>query len=369
MRRVTSSSFAILLATATVIHSATAEESVFILGTGFAGSMDVIEQVVFEDFRDRTGPGSSVIYLDAASGETLAGFVVDDDRVYENVNLRMRHYGGYAMPAVEHIQTLGDNGLEADVFRAITRFANDRVGQDEPGQVLVVGDVMTMPGDDRFAMRQGDQIMVPDDGLIAGSIAASPYGTQGREDVLGGLSFHVCAANMGDLSGAESVLVERTFGLWIERQGGQLITFTPDLRACVDRFARRIDEPKTFSPLNPSSELAMRLPEVPPALADMEQTPEQFSLFSTVNHPTRVDVLVKTGVSYLIENYPTVYDLAWCYLPLVSRDNVESHLPVGRKRYGEEISWTEHAPGELAAVQITAAEFEQARLACRFPDN
>lgn len=108
-------------------------------------------------------------------------------------------------------------------------------------EIVVIGSAMqhdeTAP---EFSMRDA----FPNDGHFALPTSASPYGTAGMGDTLGGAQVHFCSTDADDdyVKRVHRLGVERAIGLLVQGYGGQLATFTTDIRSCLNRAASGTSE-------------------------------------------------------------------------------------------------------------------------------
>jgi hypothetical protein len=77
----------------------------------------------------------------------------------------------------------------------------------------------------------------PSDGLILADRSRSPFGTKGKHDLRATVDYCYTGGQRNFLTPEDRERVERAWSLHIAQRGGQLTTFSGDIKTCFDRFA------------------------------------------------------------------------------------------------------------------------------------
>ncbi|MEM9764638.1 MAG: hypothetical protein AAF968_19405, partial [Pseudomonadota bacterium] len=95
---------------------------------------------------------------------------------------------------------------------------------------------------------------------------------------------------------------------------------------------------------------------------------EDFSLFADTPHPTLPGVSVVTGVRYAPEDYPTRYELAWCYFS-VRRNGTDIRFDLGTKRQGKAVAPRATTLSARRAASIQLSDVEAGGRVCQWPNS
>ena len=182
-------------------------------------------------------PGDTLTFYDVPNSKKLTSITIPNDpakarpeRKVEFIAPAMailNRYFATAPPAG------GENLTASSFFDAM----GPTLMENGLGSVLLVGSPwFTAPG----SLEKKEYIgAFPSDGLLLADRSKSPFGTQGKHDLVG-VAIHYCFTTDGSssfLNPEHKERVERAWSLLIAQRGGQLATFTDDLKTCFDRFA------------------------------------------------------------------------------------------------------------------------------------
>lgn len=187
-------------------------------------------------------PGDTLTLYDALAQKKIASIAIPDDPTKARPERKVE----YIVPAMAALKAYlaapGGNDpalINASPFLdAIGPFVTDHSA--EGVRILLLGSPwFTAPG----SLEKKDYIgSFPSDGLILADRSKSPVGTRGKHDLEGAtVDFcYVTEAAHGFLTVEHKERVERAWSLLIQQRGGQLTTFSDDLKSCFGRYA----EPK-----------------------------------------------------------------------------------------------------------------------------
>jgi hypothetical protein len=120
--------------------------------------------------------------------------------------------------------------------------------RDEPIDLVLIGSARSYDSrEPSFGFLEG---RFPSDGHIDAAHDQSPWSTRGRENALRGVNVHLCYVEPDEdfVNSYQRKMIGRFYWMWLAAQGGNLATFTADMRSCLDRFAGgETDVAETFT--------------------------------------------------------------------------------------------------------------------------
>lgn len=192
-------------------------------------------KTVLQVLTDTLEPGQSALLFDAYHIQSLGTFAVPANPAYRHPKAKImanKHVVS-AMLAFARAAKAPHGGDEPAVIGAIRLpQALAFIGQNHPhkekAQVVVLGSpVYDDPADRAFSM---NQVRIPGDGHFTHGRADTPYGLKGQETLLAQRHIHLAFADdTWRRDDHHSHYVQRFWTLYIEGQGGKLVTFTGDL--------------------------------------------------------------------------------------------------------------------------------------------
>ncbi len=181
-------------------------------------------------------PGDTLTFYDVPNGKKLSAIELSDDPV----NALPAHKATIIASAIAALNRyFAAAPASAENLDASPFF--DAMGptlmEHGVNSILLVGNPwFTAPG----SMEKKDYVgAFPSDGLILADRSVSGVGTKGKHD-MSGIAVHYCfTTDAGKFINPEhQERVERAWSLLIAQRGGQLATFTDDLKTCFDRFSQ-----------------------------------------------------------------------------------------------------------------------------------
>lgn len=331
-------------------------------------------------FLREMGPGDVLTVLNATKPGLVASINVPDDPKYERPKWRARTFARENARIASQLDHIADGVPITDVLGVLRYTALNRIDPDIPLDLMIVGTAVQMfeetPG---LSMHQDDVIFVPSQDHLSAPVGDTAYG-MGAEGTNGlrNVYVHMCPV-ADDLRPDEEAALQAFFAGYIEARDGQLVTWSSDLPTCFKRFGAELRAPIDVAPYaKATGELAMlRVGEVVPEIVvETEPTTiimegievDQFNLFSSAPHPSLSGVEVTTGIVYTPENFPDVYEKAYCYFN-VSASGSSLRFDLGEKRPGGDPAWERASAASLKAGGISRSVFEAGRNACQWPTD
>ena len=138
------------------------------------------------------------------------------------------------------------------------RFLGENQTLSKEIDVMILGSPLyDIPEEKNYSMAKGH---VPSDGHLQVSMGHSPFGMTGDIDLLQKLRIHLAYPPMSlKQSVNQNYFVKRFWTLFLEKQGGKLITFTGDLPTLFQRITKKASVPQHDYVLKESSKLEMIL--------------------------------------------------------------------------------------------------------------
>lgn len=192
-------------------------------------------KTVLQFVTDTLEPGESALLFDAYNIQSLGTFAVPLNPAYRHPKAKImaNRQVVTAMLAFARAARTPKGGSEPAVMGAIRlpqslAFIGQNYPHKENAQVVLLGSPLyDDPAERAFSMNQG---RIPGDGNFSHGRADTPYGIKGQEALLAQRNIHLA---FGDESWRRDDhhghYVQRFWTLYIEGQGGKLVTFTGDL--------------------------------------------------------------------------------------------------------------------------------------------
>lgn len=187
--------------------------------------------------------GDNIRIMNGFDRKTYVKFVIPSGKAYKYPKVRKKQFKSQLLTLEKGVNSLLiDSDAEPRVLLpqflahlSTEVFAND-LGEDDKVNVIIYGDALYHDQrEPAFNMLNG---FFPSDGHIRESQKRSIFGTLEKRNKLKNFYVHFVHSNQYDdwLSDLHKNRIERFWGLYLAAMGGQLVTFSPDLSATLDRF-------------------------------------------------------------------------------------------------------------------------------------
>jgi hypothetical protein len=186
-------------------------------------------------------PGSTVRIIDAYNLALIAQFDVPDEDIFKMPALRTSHFPKQLGQLHRFFSQAADPGDAAVRTPQFLRFLGANVDPGVPRTLILIGSPLYV--DDRDGAASMVEPAFPCDGHLRTAADASVYSTAGREQLLAGLRVHVATLGPVPLSDAYRFRIERFWSLFVQRQGGQLVTFARDVPTTFERALDDLSRP------------------------------------------------------------------------------------------------------------------------------
>ena len=210
-------------------------------------------------------PGNSARIYDAYQGFSLGTFAVPDKPAYRHQKAKLI----FNKKVVKALLQFADNAVKPggenmpSITGAISlpqflRFLGENLSLKEETDVLILGSPLyDRPGEQEFSMAKGH---VPSDGHLQVSLGKSPFGMTGDYTLLQNFRVHLAyIQEYRNQPNHHMFFVKRFWSLFLEQQGGRLLTFTGDLPTLFQRVSEKTQAPRHDYVLKQSSKLEMIL--------------------------------------------------------------------------------------------------------------
>lgn len=177
--------------------------------------------------------GDRAVLLDGYSLATLGQFNIPENKLYDSPKARAK-VNRTAVAALLNFtrspKAVGADGAPtvqgAIRLPQLLRKLASNLAEGKTLDVLVIGSALYAdPADSAFSMADG---LIPGDGYLQRPRTLTPFGAAGMVDALSGLRVHLVHSDPVR-SNRHALAVERFWTLYIEAQGGQLVTYGNDL--------------------------------------------------------------------------------------------------------------------------------------------
>ena len=210
-------------------------------------------------------PGDTVRIYDAYQDFSLGTFAVPDKPAYRHQKAKLavnKKVVKALLQFAEDVVKPGGKDLSS-VTGAISlpqflRFLGENLSFNGEMDVLILGSPLyDRPSEQEFSMAKGH---VPSDGHLQVSLGKSPFGMTGDYTLLQNFRVHMAYSQENRKQPNHHMFfVKRFWTLFLERQGGQLVTFTGDLPTLFQRLKEKAQAPKHDYDLRPTNKLEMIL--------------------------------------------------------------------------------------------------------------
>lgn len=247
--------------------------------------------------------GDSALVIDGYHLATLGNFTIPKKAVYNNPRARLnvnREAVGSMMAFAEQAR-LGEGErqpstvMAARIPQLLRQLGRTLPREEQVDVILLVSPVYDNPQDAQFSMVGG--AIFPSDGHLSASRRATPFGTSDSPELLSNLRVHWGYPAGTMVHGDQyAFFIERFWALYVERLGGSLVSFLPDLGTLLRQAKSGAVAPSHNYELNVGDKLEMLiLREEPP-----QQTIYEREL--TVRLPTQDQIeraeQVQVGLSW-----------------------------------------------------------------------
>lgn len=249
--------------------------------------------------------GDGLAGFEAGTGRSLFEVRLPEDPLYDTHGGLRRNIFDPSLPgiveAVRGIVERRDQALpvpapgQIDMPRTLDAMALHAA----PGtSAAVVGNVLyNSPDLPDYSMIQA----YPTDGHFARSRSVTPFGGQGYENSLDGMTIHVCVTDTAWVNPAHQAGVQRVYARMIAQRGAMMATFSTDLAGCMQRFAQgRTDGARDFSNEPQDDRVAMIDPTKPVEVPVVAVRPPPPRLAAPVR-PTALQEELDLGVTEMRE--------------------------------------------------------------------
>lgn len=360
------------------LTTALAAEMVIAVPEAYPGDAGLFNAEMWSVFTTTVKPGDGYTVLNGTQGEQIAQIQMPDDPKFERIKPRIRSFGAENARIGAVLSGYQENTGAAliDIPAILRNLGDNRLDKDAETDLVIVGNpVHIAQNEPHFSMRDlNGALQIPSDAHIAASLAETPYGTSGRESGLQNVFVHFCLLPDGEgWNSAYDEAAHRFWALHIEQQGGTLVTWTDDIKACFSRFkAKARNSAKSFTLQTDDIGLAMiqvsrdqiaTLERGTKAVKDIAI--DKFNVFPDAPHP-RLAVTVTTGIEYMATQYPEKFVHSWCYF-LRHIEGAEVRVTVGTMSYGGTPRWKTPSANTLKAANVSQEDVYAAQEACQFP--
>jgi hypothetical protein len=196
---------------------------------------------VLQFLTDTIQPGQSALLFDAYHLRTLGVFAVPPNPSYRHPKAKVQANAKTmaSLFAFAKQASLPPGTQEPAMPNALRwpqalRFIGQNYPPNGQAHLIMLGSpLFDDPAEQGFSMRHG---RIPGDGHLASDRARSPYGTKGQETLLTQWRVHLGFPGVSwKQTDHHAFYVQRFWTLHVERQGGQLATFTNDMPTLFER--------------------------------------------------------------------------------------------------------------------------------------
>lgn len=242
-------------------HSAIAKDYTIAVSPFISQDDAKAQAITVLKFITELNEGDEITLVEGFNLETIGTFTIPDDPIYNSPKARLG-FNGHAVGALMRFAKSsklpnGDN--EPSVIGALhlpkllRYIANNIIGETD---VIILGSPLyDDPQEPSFSMANG---IYPSDGHLKHSRNKTPFGIAGNVDTLKNIRIHIgYPASYKLISDPRDYQINRFWTLYIEVQGGELISFVGDLKTLFKRVKRSMNVPKHDFKLNDSDKLEM----------------------------------------------------------------------------------------------------------------
>lgn len=230
-------------------------------------------------------PGESAQILDAYNVRSICTFSVPDRKAYRHEKNKLTVNAPCVRALLGAAQSAKQSAPVPDAVRLpdTLRFIGENYPAQTATDILIVGSPLyDDPREPSVSMAYGH---VPGDGHLNAARGASPYSAS-SEGLYANMRVHLVATDAAWAINLEHAhFVKRLWALYVERQGGSLVTFTSDASAAFNRIASHAEAPPHDYNLAATTKLEMipirrdagartpihqrALAQVPPAVTEL----------------------------------------------------------------------------------------------------
>ena len=235
-----------LLILAALLWSAGLGASEYIVGLpgAFPGDRDALYESLGRFILFDMEPGDSLLLYDGHGLRQLGEVAIPAKSAYRHARVRKRQYLPVLRALKAHLAALPAEGESLDALRFLDHLALNVAGprsDENPVHVLLIGaaehhDARTP----RFDMGQA-RALFPSDGHLRAGLSESVYSVRDKAGRLAGYEIHwLHTTSPGDWENdLYEARVARFWALYVQLQGGRLLTFTSDMGMAFERLRQR----------------------------------------------------------------------------------------------------------------------------------
>ncbi|PCJ99558.1 MAG: hypothetical protein COA45_05870 [Zetaproteobacteria bacterium] len=208
-------------------------------------------------------PGDSAVLMDGYHLKTLGSFVVPKGSAYRSPKARLganRAAVGALIRFAKQAQNIrGQNAPSVKGALRLPQLLRTIAENEQPARaldIIVLGSPLyDDPKERGFSMAGG---VFPSDGHLKRSRADTPFGAADNPALLKNIRVHLGFESEAIFpTDQHSFFIQRLWTLFIERQGGQLVSFTGDHEALLSRVKRSTSAPKHHYKIKASERMEM----------------------------------------------------------------------------------------------------------------
>jgi hypothetical protein len=182
--------------------------------------------------------GSTLTLYDAVALQRIVEFRIPDDEIYASPKLRASHLAPELATLQQFFRGMrempDDRTSRIDQPRFLDFVGKTLAAPDRPIAVLLIGSPIYVDArEPAFSMEHG---FFPSDGHLLARRERSPFSTVDRGNALRAVRVHWAYPRFTWQSDVHAYRVERFWRLFVNRQGGELVTFTSDRASAFERL-------------------------------------------------------------------------------------------------------------------------------------
>ncbi len=194
-------------------------------------------------------PGEQATIFNAYHLDTIGVFAVPEKSSYRHPKAKLRVNAS----VVKKLLAFADRAMKptGDIHPSVSGalrfphflvFLGENYSSSQKTDVLVLGSpIFDDPKERGFSMARGH---IPGDGNLQLSRRNTPFGIQGQEQLLSNFRIHLASPQGWQRDDHHTFYVKRFWVLWVQGQGGSLVTFTNDLPTAFQKIKVQALAPK-----------------------------------------------------------------------------------------------------------------------------
>ncbi len=186
--------------------------------------------------------GKQAIIMDGYNLQTIGTFTVPTDKRYSSPKAKLTANRA----GVAALMRFAGNGVGSTntvrLPQLLRHVAQNYAGEDGADIVVLASPFYEDSAEPEFNMTGG---LIPSDGHLNMTRADTPFGIAGNQGALANIRVHMGYDNSAIMrSDRHHYFVQRFWTLFIDGQGGKLVTFTADIPALLQRVQNNAPAPK-----------------------------------------------------------------------------------------------------------------------------